>query len=69
VVLQELTLVICALGSFGGLLGLRMDAVEGEVPDNELDLALVGLQDLILRFITETLAEWSLVVCELDDGH
>jgi hypothetical protein len=38
---------------------------EGEVADGKPDLALVAIFELVERFITETLAVWSLVVAEL----
>jgi hypothetical protein len=57
VVLPELALVVGAFGGLGRLLSIRVDAVEREVPDYKLDLALIRVQDLIQRFVTETLAE------------
>jgi hypothetical protein len=67
VVLPVLALIVGALGRLGRLLSPLVKA-EGEIPKDVPDLALVGLQNLVQRFITETLAEWSLVVAELDDG-
>jgi len=69
VVLPELALVVGAFGGLGGLLSVLMEAGEGEIPVYELDLALIRLQNLIQRFVTETRAVRSLVVAELDDGH
>jgi hypothetical protein len=69
VVLPEFALLVGAFGGLGGLLSVLVDAVEGQIPDYKLDLALIRVQDLIQRFVTETLAERSLVVGELDDGH
>jgi hypothetical protein len=65
VVLPEFVLVIGALSRLGGLLSVRMYRAEGEVADGKPDLALVGLFELVERFITETLAVRSLVVTEL----
>jgi len=66
-VLPELALLIGALGCLGRLLRPGVDAAQGKVSIDEPDLALVRGLDLILRFVTETLAEWSLEVAEVDD--
>ena len=53
-------------GRLSSLLGARVGR-DGEIPVHEPDLVPVGLQELIQRFVTETLAESSLVVAELYD--
>jgi hypothetical protein len=68
VVRPVLVLVIGALSRLSGLLGPLMET-KREVAKDMLDLALVGVQDLVQRFVTETLTIRSLIIAELDERH
>jgi hypothetical protein len=64
VIFPELALVIGAFSRLGRLLSVRVNVGQREIADGKLDFIAVGFLELVERFITETLAERSLVIGE-----
>jgi hypothetical protein len=66
--LPELALVVGAQRRLGGFLGVRVDAVERELPEHDADLVAVAAAHLVDRR-HDARAERALEVGELDDRH